>query len=52
LSAGQLASGLEGLLKEKAKTLGVTEQSILALFQAQFGKTEIGQSDFTKLFAQ
>jgi len=52
LSAAQLASGLEGLLKEKAKTIGVTEQSILALFQAHFGKTEIGQSDFTKLFAQ
>jgi len=51
LSAAQLATGLDGLLKEKAKTLGVNEQSILALFRKNFNKDEIGQSDFTKLFA-
>jgi len=52
VTAAQLATGLDGLLKEKAKSLGVTEQSILALFQKNFQKAEIGQSDFTKLFAQ
>jgi len=52
LTAAQLAAGLEGLLKEKAKSLGVSEQSITALFQKHFNKAEIGQSDFTKLFAQ
>jgi len=52
LTAAQLANGLDGLLKEKAKTLGVNEQSILALFRKNFNKDEIGLSDFTKLFAQ
>jgi len=52
LTAAQLASGLDGLLKDKSKALGVNEQTILALFRKNFNKDEIGQSDFTKLFAQ
>jgi len=52
LTAAQLATGLDGLLKDKSKALGVNEQTILALFRKNFNKDEIGQSDFTKLFAQ
>jgi len=51
MSAANLTGGLQGLLKENFKTLGVTEGAILGLFKSVCGKEEIGQSDFTKLFA-